>query len=114
MEPFHERVVGLIQEKGISQAQFCRELEFNKNTIKGWERSDPSLESLKLVADYFNVSTDYLVGLTDKRDVVSPTKKLSAKRIELLHFLENTDLTDKQSEIILKVVCKLKAFRCTK
>lgn len=114
MQPFHERVVSLIQEKGISQAQFCRELEFNKNTIKTWERSDPSLESLKLVADYFNVSTDYLVGLTDKRDVVSPTKKLSAKRIELLHFLENTDLTDKQSEIILKVVCKLKAFRCTK
>lgn len=56
-------------------------LRVNKGTISRWEsgESDPSLSFGILLADYFNVSVDYLVGQTDTK---TPTRLLAyAKRL---------------------------------
>ena len=42
-------------------------IKVNKSMISRWERgeNDPSLEYARHLAMYFNVSLDYLIGLTD-------------------------------------------------
>lgn len=43
------------------------DIKVNKSMISRWERgeNDPSLEYARHLAMYFNVSLDYLIGLTD-------------------------------------------------
>lgn len=45
------------------------DLNLTKSMISRWERNenDPSLTYAKAIVGYFNVSLDWLLGLTDKR-----------------------------------------------
>lgn len=105
---FYNRVITLIHNAGISQAQFCRNIKINHNTVKNWETRNPTMENLILVAQYFHVSTDYLMGLTDIRNNLPESKNHPAKQMELIHYLEDTNLTDKQSEALLNMIRGLK------
>lgn len=51
----------LCKERGISIARLERETGLGNATIRGWETSSPTVDKLKLVADYFGVSIDNLV-----------------------------------------------------
>ena len=45
------------------------DIEIHKSNISRWEsgQTDPSLKHAVILAEYFNVSLDYLIGLTDVR-----------------------------------------------
>ena len=57
----------LRREKEILQSGLGKVLNVANNTISSWERgnSEPSLEQLKILAQYFDVTTDYLLGVTE-------------------------------------------------
>jgi transcriptional regulator with XRE-family HTH domain len=57
-----EQVQKLCDSKGINIANLQKELGFSNGTIYRWDKSLPSVDKLQKVADYFNVSTDYLLG----------------------------------------------------
>ncbi|OXS26376.1 MAG: hypothetical protein BI182_08235 [Acetobacterium sp. MES1] len=59
-----ERIKNLCSARGTSISELERNLSFGHATVRNWEKSSPSVEKLKKVADYFEVSVDYL--LTDK------------------------------------------------
>ena len=61
------RIDELINEFSISRAQLEREAGLVAGTIRNWNRSTPSIDKIKKVADYFDVSIDYLVGNTNAR-----------------------------------------------
>ncbi len=42
-----------------------KELGFGKSSIARWDTNSPSIDKVQKVADYFNVSLDYLVGRDD-------------------------------------------------
>ena len=67
MNKFSEKILELRKDKGFSQFQLSRELKFSRSTIESWEmhRTEPSLDTLILIAKYFGVTTDYLLGLED-------------------------------------------------
>ena len=56
------------------------ESNVNKSMVSRWESgiNSPSLENAKNVSVYFNVSLDYLIGLTDTR---TPSRLLALKRM---------------------------------
>ena len=64
MKVFAERLLDLRKEKGISQAQLARSLQVSYAVICYWEtdRSEPTAPNLVKLADYFDVSVDYLLG----------------------------------------------------
>lgn len=64
----YERVVKLCDEKGISQRELQRQLNIAIGTITKWKTATPKPETLQKVADYFNVTTDYLTGRTKYRN----------------------------------------------
>lgn len=67
MNIFGERLRYLRQEKNIGQVQLAKDLEVSKSIISTWEQGkcEPTLSKLIVVAQYFEVSIDYLAGLED-------------------------------------------------
>ena len=64
---FGKKLRDLRTEKGISQRELGNALGFCNQTVRFWEsgQREPDLDSLVLIARYFDVSTDYLLGLAD-------------------------------------------------
>lgn len=52
-----ENIQRLCSETKVSIAKLERDLEFSRGSIYKWDKNSPSVEKLKKVADYFNVST---------------------------------------------------------
>ncbi|KKB93964.1 MULTISPECIES: helix-turn-helix domain-containing protein [Bacillus] len=63
-----ERVKKLCKDRGISLSRLEENVGFGKNSIYSWKQNNPSSDKLKKVADYFNVSVDYLLGRTEKEN----------------------------------------------
>lgn len=53
--------------KGISQLKLATDLNTNQNTISRYETGErePGITELIRIADYFNISIDYLLERTD-------------------------------------------------
>lgn len=54
----------LRNSRKLSQKDLAQALKISQQTVASWEcgRTEPSNEYLKSIADYFNVSADYLLG----------------------------------------------------
>ena len=52
-------------DKQLSQADLAKAMSVNQRTISNWEKSvrQPDFETLAMLAEFFQVSTDYLLGL---------------------------------------------------
>lgn len=66
---FGERLRQLRKEKGISAEQLAEIMGINKSTISRYENGqrDPFMPFVQKIADYFNVSIDWMVGLSEIR-----------------------------------------------
>ena len=64
---FRIRLKELRKERGISQVEIAKILNMSKMAVSHWEKgnSEPSIEQLKVLAQFFDVSIDYLVGFID-------------------------------------------------
>ena len=70
-----ERIKKLAKERDISIYQLEEKIDIGRNTIYQWNKRTPSADKLQKVADYFNVSTDYLLGRTDDKAIKSYTSE---------------------------------------
>jgi len=63
------RLKDLRKEKGITQLQLAMELNMSQNTISRYETGErqAGYNELIKIANYFNVSIDYLLGRTDEK-----------------------------------------------
>ena len=61
------RLKEMRKKKGISQLRLATELNTTQNTISRYETGErePGIDELIKIADYFNVSVDYLIGRTE-------------------------------------------------
>ena len=72
---FGKRLNELRESKGLTMEMLAADmnhkygLKLNKGTISRWESgaTDPAISYVVKVADYFDVSIDYCVGLTDSK-----------------------------------------------
>ncbi|KKF58858.1 helix-turn-helix domain-containing protein [Streptococcus uberis] len=66
-----EIVKELCKKQGISLNVLEEKLGLGKNSLYGLKRNQPSADRLQEIADYFNVSIDYLLGRTDNPKIAS-------------------------------------------
>ena len=61
------RLKEIRKRKGISQLKLAMDLHMNQNTVSRYETGErePGINELIKIADYFNVSVDYLIERTD-------------------------------------------------
>ncbi len=62
-----ERIRELMREQSLNQVQLAAKIGVKQNTISAWllKKKQPSIQSLWLLADYFQVSVDYLIGRSE-------------------------------------------------
>nr|DAN69449.1 MAG TPA: repressor protein [Caudoviricetes sp.] len=64
-----EKIKELADKQGISLNILEEKLGFSRNTIYNMKKSTPNIERVSKIADYFNVSTDYLLGRTENPNI---------------------------------------------
>lgn len=93
-----ERVKKLCKNHGISVPQLEDRLGIPNNTIYQWKGNKrPNLDKIEKIADYFNVSTDYLLGRSDIKEKADELESLAAHR-------DGLNLTPEEEEAIERFV----------
>ena len=71
MLALNENIKNLRVAQGLNQVEFAKILCVTKQCVSNWENDNvlPSIDMLCKIADFFGVSTDYLLGRSDKRAV---------------------------------------------
>lgn len=67
----NENIKKLRIAKGINQVEFAKDMGVSKQCVSNWENDNvmPSIEMLCKIADYFLVSTDFLLGRKEERTI---------------------------------------------
>lgn len=66
-----EIILKLIEQSGVSNNKLLSDLKLPASAISEWKKgkAKPSVDALIKIADYFNVSVDYLLGRTDNPNI---------------------------------------------
>ncbi|MCF1614819.1 helix-turn-helix domain-containing protein [Tetragenococcus koreensis] len=96
-----DRVKQLAEKRKMTIAELERKLNFSQGSISRWSKQSPSSERLNKVADYFDVSTDYLLGRTDLR---KPSEEYTSddldKMLDNAMSFDGKPMTDHDREVI--------------
>ncbi len=89
---FSKRIKELRLAHGLNQVQLAKQLSVTKQSVSNWENDNiqPSIEMLIKIADFFSISSDYLLGRDDKQ------------------FIDVSGLSDNESAHIQLIVKDLK------
>ena len=107
---FAQRLKELRLKRGLTQAELASALNISNRTISMYEQSnsEPNVEILAKIADYFNVTTDFLVGRTDysrtEYQLASDCLGLEEKTIEILQTLSNTATSPKELDYLEAII----------
>lgn len=88
-------------QKGLSQQEFASIIHSAQNTVSQWEsgKRDADSKTIQEIADYFNVSVDYLLGRETK-----PTLDEQLDGVDFALYGEIHDLTDDEKKDILSYI----------
>ena len=69
---FAKQLRQLMKEKGITQETLAKHIGYSQRGVSKWinEQAEPTATAIILCANYFDVTTDYLLGLEDKKGVI--------------------------------------------
>lgn len=69
MQKFSNRLIALRKERGLTQEDLAKVILKKRSTVSGYETEgkEPDIETVCLLAKYFGVTTDYLLGYSDER-----------------------------------------------
>lgn len=98
-----ERIKKLCQDQGITLQTLAEKTDMSINSLYKWKTSKPSIDKLEVVADYFHVSTDYLLGRTDDPKIAKESKVTDADLDDVLDGVmsfRGGQLTDKDREAV--------------
>ena len=70
MSMFLSRFRGLLEESDKTQKDICDDLGIRSQKLSNWKTgySEPNFDDIIMIAGYFSVSVDYLLGVTDEND----------------------------------------------
>lgn len=83
----YDMIKTLREEAGYSQSQLAKKLDVTRSSVNAWEMglSTPTTHYIVALSKLFHVSTDYLLGLDNKRHIV--LEDYSKSEIELIYGL---------------------------
>lgn len=84
----YQKIKELCKKKGVTVTGTEKELGFSRGSLCKVETSRPSAEKVQKLADYFGVSTDYLINGNTKNDnnvtLTSKDERDIAKKLKIL------------------------------
>lgn len=69
MQSFSNRLISLRKERELTQAELAKSVNLQRSTLSGYETEgkEPTYETLCTLANFFGVTTDYLLGVSSAR-----------------------------------------------
>lgn len=105
---FTKRLKSLRKEAGLTQKEIADHFKTSPQSYAQWEKGlrSPSKESLEKLAQFFDVSTDYLLGNSELKN---PEDQLS--NVELLFRKTSKNMTPEQKETFQKELLEFMEIR---
>ena len=107
---FLKNLKNLRQEKSMNQTQLADAIGLSRSAIAMYEsgQREPDLKTLYTIADYFNVSVDYLVGKSDTREKTPSEEGVALDDFTYALYDETKDLTEEDKKMLLGMAKMLK------
>ncbi len=115
-----DRIRALARERGLSLTALEQTLGLGNGTVSRWSTSSPTAEKLGRIAQYLDVSVDYLLGNTDNPishkmpaspEYLQKLSELPALYFRLFQGIEDLDLSQQDVDFILDVA---RSYKITK
>ena len=105
MATFAERLKELRKEKQLTVEQLAQNIGSAKSTISRYENGrEPKGDIIRLLTEYFDVSIDYLMGVSDIRtpntEIHAKETKLSPEIETIAAHLEGKEITPKKMKLL--------------
>lgn len=105
---FHEKLLKLRKEKGLSQEELGMEMQVSRQTISKWEsgQSYPDFTKLVMLSDYFDMTLDELVKDLDVQEVRE--NPLTNEKIDSIYRISqevDSVLQNKTAKNVGKGIC---------
>lgn len=81
------------EKKNLKQTQVRERTGINNKTLSGYEKgvSEPDFDTIKILADLYEVSVDFLIGRTNTSSLSHSYDPLQAAKQRLIEHLENVN-----------------------
>ncbi|WP_369351006.1 helix-turn-helix domain-containing protein [Streptococcus hillyeri] len=107
-----ERIKELAKNQGLSLNALEEKLGYSRNTLYSLKKQKASTERMQEIADYFNVSLDYLLGRTDNPRIADGEEKFyfEGKEVDVEQLagtamrFNGKPLTDKDKKAIQGII----------
>ncbi|ASO67757.1 helix-turn-helix domain-containing protein [Streptococcus pyogenes] len=103
-----DRIKELADKQGISLNELELKLNFSTNYLYSLKKGNPKSDRLQEIADYFHVSTDYLLGRTDNPAIAKDGHASVAidlkKDAEETFFFDGHELNDEDIDLITSIL----------
>lgn len=102
----YDRVYELSKKRDISLVSLADELHLSRHAFYKWKTSSPKSETLEAVADYFGVTTDYLLGRTDEpysNQSEADRNKTIQEALDSVMSYDGKSLTENDREVLKRI-----------
>lgn len=107
----YKRICTLAKSRNITLTELRNSLGIARNVIDRWGKGTiPRLDMATKIADYFDVSLDYLAGRIDNPEPQDTYQKLPDETIELMHIIKKLSPSKEQAKVIREYLTALSEF----
>lgn len=96
---FYDRFIGLCNERGITPSAVLEKLDISTGNLVAWRNGVmPNANTISKLADYFDVSVDYLFG----RDKIK-NRSVSEEAERIIKAMEQSDVFREYVDVYMKL-----------
>lgn len=103
MTPF-DRLKLLADKQGLSINDVETKVGIGTNTLYSWKKKIPGGQNLSKVADFFHVSTDYLLGRTDDPSIADKPSKVDLADEDVIMTFEGQKIPPEDIELMKRLL----------
>ena len=112
---FAERLKSLRREYKLNQGELANAIHVAQTTVSQWENNGkmPGIDMLIRIADYFDISTDYLLGRTEIKNehIIKAPPELESAGVEKVAVSGRNQLTAAEIQAIRRLLdCNIRFF----
>lgn len=101
-----QKIRDLRKQRKMSQTELANILHVSQQTVTAWEtgKAEPSSSAVANLADYFNVTTDYLLGRPEEKKDDSIDHTALEKAIDEARSFDGKPMSDRDREIVRNIL----------
>lgn len=109
MESF-ERVKQFIEDNGLNISQVENAINVSNGTIAKWDKANPKISTVIALAEFLNVSIDFLAGLTETPSYDLDVQ-LSSDDLKIIGLMHSYNLSTTDVKYIIQIIEMIQHYK---